>query len=95
MKRVLNTIGYVLIVVALQIVLLGALYKIQSWEMPYIGGNKVDLIVLGVLLVSGGSMLVLAAKLMKKEERLELDPDRITKSAEKEEVLLRDDDQYV
>lgn len=31
------------------LVMLGALYKIQSWEMPHIGGMKVDLLTVGLL----------------------------------------------
>jgi len=31
-------------------VMLGALYKIQSWEMPVIGGQKVDLLTLGLVI---------------------------------------------
>ena len=30
------------------IVMLGALYKLQSWEMPTIGGIKFDLITIGL-----------------------------------------------
>jgi len=31
-------------------VMLGALYKIQSWEMPVLGGVKVDLLTLGLVI---------------------------------------------
>ncbi len=31
-------------------VMLGALYKIQSWEMPVIGGMKIDLLTLGLVI---------------------------------------------
>jgi hypothetical protein len=95
MKRFLNKAGYTIIVIALQIVLLGALYKIQSWEPPHIAGTQVDLLLLGLLLTSGGICLVLAAWLMKTEDRLELDPNRVPRSAEKVEELLGGDDQYV
>ncbi len=30
-------------------VMLGALYKIQSWEMPVLGGQKIDLLTLGLV----------------------------------------------
>lgn len=95
MKRFLNKAGYTIIIIALQIVLLGALYKIQSWEPPHIAGNQVDLVLLGLLLTSGGVCLALAAWLIKAEERMELDPNRVPRSAEKAEELLRDDNQYV
>jgi hypothetical protein len=31
-------------------VMLGALYKIQSWEMPVLGGQKIDLLTLGLVI---------------------------------------------
>ena len=31
------------------LVMLGALYKIQSWEQPEIGGIKVDLLTVGLI----------------------------------------------
>ncbi len=91
----LTAIGYIIVVIGIKSSLLGALYKIQSWESPTIGGTKLNLLLLGLLLTSGGAMLVLAAKLMKKEDRLELDPNLVAHPAAKVEELLQDDDQYV
>lgn len=75
--------------------MIGALYKIESWSPPVVAGGELNLLLLGMLLAGGGIFLVIAAKLIKAEERMELDPNRIPRSAEKVEELLGDDDQYV
>ena len=40
------------------IVMLGALYKIQSWEMPEIGGVKLDLLTIGLGVEAGLFLLI-------------------------------------
>lgn len=62
MKKVLTLLIILSAFFGIQAVLLGALYKIQSWEMPKIGALEVNL--LGVGLVLSGlalSLLVLRA----------------------------------
>lgn len=96
MKTICKVLGILLILFGSQAVLLGALYKIQSWEMPTIGGSKIELLLVGLLVASSGTFLLLAASLMKKKaplERLDLDENRIPESKIKEP--LRDDDLLV
>ena len=97
MKTLFSIVAAVCLFIGPQALLLGALYRIQSWEMPQLGGMHLDLIVVGVLVTAGGAAALFARNIVgraTKEDRLELDDHRITKSPV-EQLRNNDDDLYV
>tara|TARA_X000000950_G_C13420863_1_gene460049 strand:+ start:55 stop:348 length:294 start_codon:yes stop_codon:yes gene_type:complete len=94
MKSLLSVLTIVFFFIGTQLVLLGALYKIQSWEMPAIGGLTINILAIG-LVMEGIAFTLLALKnswsQIVQEERLELDEQRLDKVAEPEPLKNEDD----
>lgn len=76
----MKIVGVLALFIGISTVLLGTLFKIQSWEMPQIGGIYIDLLTIGVSLNIFGIGLFLLAALWPKPasaDRFELDETRI------------------
>lgn len=71
MKTIYNVLGVLLAFLGLQSALLGTLYKIQSWQLPKIGSMTLDLQIIGFVIIGIGVSVVIAAKNVRNEERIE------------------------
>lgn len=80
MKRLIKIAGVIALFIGTSTVLLGAVYKIQSWGMPQTGGVYIDLLTIGVSLNIFGVGLFLLGTILPKPasvDRFELDETRI------------------
>lgn len=97
MRKLLSILTIALFFIGTQAILLGALYKIQSWEMPEIGGLTINLLAVG-LVIEGTALTLMILKNnwsdIASEERLTLDGDRLQK-IEKRESLRSDEDLFL
>lgn len=94
MKKLLLILTIAFFFFGTQAILLGALYKIQSWEMPAIGGLEINLLAIG-LVMEGIALTLMVLKNywpeIASEERLELEDHRLPK-VEKAEPVKREDE---
>jgi len=96
MKKILAVLTILFFFVGTQMILLGALYKIQSWEMPEIGGQTINLLAVGLVLEGTALTLLLLKNTWSEitpEERLELDESRLREAARQERV--KDEDEHL
>ena len=94
MKKILAVLTILFFFVGTQAILLGALYKIQSWEFPTIGGETINLIAVGLVLEGTALTLLLLKNTWSEntpKERLELDENRL-REAERLELDKNEDE---
>lgn len=82
MKTLLKAAAVFAILIGGQAMILGALYKIQSWSPPFIFGVEVDFLLYGLFLVVGGVALDFANRRAAQEEKLDLSEEKLKEYAE-------------
>lgn len=91
MKTLLKTATVFAFLLGGQVILLGALYKIQSWSPPVISGIEVDLLSCGIFLIIGGIALIIGRIALdfanqeaeQQEEQLDLSEEKLKQYAER------------
>ncbi len=95
-KKTLKILVIIFSLLGFQALLIGALYRIQSWEMPSVGGVDLNLLGIGIILIGLAlNLMVLQSNWRKTRptKRLELDGDglqsmELKDKLKKEEELL-------